>query len=334
MARRPDVFDEAAAAHLKRSLPPLFPEEDAPSLAAVSQYLAHYGIDFPALQSRHAFGTVAAAGWQLATHVYRPAGPPRGTFIILHGLFDHAGLYGHVVRFCLEQQFAVCMLDLPGHGLSSGRSVAINDFAGYREAVREWLSCLVPHELPAPFLMLGQSMGGAIAMDCVLHWCAESPEPPLQQGPVKVDRLFLLAPLVRPTEWRRVWLYDWIGHRFRDGVEREFSDNSHDGEFLRFLREKDPLQPRRISGRWLRALVRWQGEFRRLPPCSLPVRMFQGDEDGTVDWRWNLTRIQRRFPHLSLTMLPGGRHHLVNESEDYRREMFAVMERDLKASAG
>lgn len=329
MAQGPNAFDGTAAEQLKRSLPPLTPAEDAPSSPAVRQYLSHYGIDFPELQSRHAFGMVTAADWQLATHVYRPAGPPRGTFIILHGLFDHAGLYGHAIRFCLEQQFAVCMADLPGHGLSSGESVATDDFSRYREAVGDWLSRLVSHELPGPFHMLGQSMGGAIAMDCALHWCRQSPQP-LEQGPVVVEKLFLLAPLLRSYNWHRVRYYHWIGHLFRDRIAREFSDNSRDGEFLRFLREHDPLQPRYISGLWLRALVRWQRKFRRLPPCSLPVRVFQGDDDGTVNWRWNLPRIQRRFPDLALTMLPGGRHHLVNESPDYRRQMFSVMERDLE----
>lgn len=332
MARRPDAFDEAAAAQLKQSLPPLSPEEGAPSSPVVNCYLAHYGIDFPALQSRHAFGMVAVDGWQLATHVYHPAGPARGTFIILHGLFDHAGLYGHVIRFCLEQRFVVCIADLPGHGLSSGEPAAIGDFSRYREAVNDWLGCLGPQQLPAPFHLLGQSMGGAVAMDCVLHWCRNTEKGPLQQGAVEIDRLFLLAPLLRPTEWHRVRFYDWIGHHFRDHAEREFTDNSHDAAFLRFLREQDPLQPRRISGRWLRALVRWQREFRCLPPCSLPVRVFQGDDDDTVNWRWNLPRIRRQFPHLLLTMLPGGRHHLSNESAHYRSEIFSVMERDLAIS--
>lgn len=328
MARGAEGFDEAAAAELKRILPPLSREEDGQHCPAVQQYLACYGIDFPTLQSSHSFGMVSADGWQLATHVYRPAAPARGTFIILHGLFDHAGLYGHVIRFCLEQQFVVCIADLPGHGLSGGEPAAINDFSRYRGAVNEWLRHLALHELPPPFHLLGQSMGGAVAMDCVLHWCRDAPDGPLQQG-VQVDRLFLLAPLLRPREWPRVRLYDWIGHRFRTHVEREFTENSHDGAFLRFVRERDPLQPRRLSGRWLRALVRWQREVRRLPPCSLPVRLFQGDGDGTVNWRWSLPRIQRQFPQLSLTMLPGARHHLANETADYRREMFDIIRRDL-----
>ncbi|MGM0632909.1 MAG: alpha/beta hydrolase, partial [Pseudomonadota bacterium] len=326
MARRPNAFDEAAATHLKRSLPPLSSGKSPAPSPEVDRYLAHYGIAFPDLSSRHVFGMVDAAGLDLATHIYHPAGPPRGTFIILHGLFDHAGLYGHVIRFCLAQQFVVCIADLPGHGLSSGEPADIDDFSRYREVLREWIRCLAPHALPAPFLMLGQSMGGAIAMDCTLHWCGNSPEGPLQQGPVEIERLFLLAPLLRPVDWLRVRFYHWIGHHFHSHIEREFSTNSRDEVFLRFLREQDPLQPRHLSGRWVRAMVRWQREFRRLPSCSLPVRMFQGDDDGTVNWRWNLPRIQRRFPQLSLTMLPGGRHHLANESADHRREMFSVME--------
>ncbi|MEX1199069.1 MAG: alpha/beta hydrolase [Pseudohongiellaceae bacterium] len=330
MARDPEVFDEAAAESLKRSLQPLSPGGGSPLSPAVERYLAHYGIDFADLQSRHVFGKVTAAGLELATHVYHPRGQARGTFIILHGLFDHAGIYGHVIRFCLEQQYAVCIADLPGHGLSGGEPADIDEFSRYREVVKEWIGCLAPHELPAPFQMLGQSMGGAIAMDCVLHWCRHSPQEPLQQGVVEIDRLFLLAPLLRPVEWLRVRFYHWIGHHFRSHIEREFTDNSRDEVFLRFLREQDPLQPRRLSGRWVRALVRWQRQFRRLPPCSLPVRMFQGDDDGTVNWRWNLPRIHGRFPQLSVTMLPGGRHHLANESAGHRRRMFAVMADDLK----
>ncbi len=128
----------------------------------------------------------------------------------------------------------------------------------------------------------------------------------------------LLAPLVRPAGWRRVQLAHRLLHRFADSVHREFTRNSSDQDFLAFLR-RDPLQSRRISVRWVRALQRWLAD---LPIRDLgvgPALVLQGDVDGTVDWRYNTRAIATLFPGAISEVLPGAGHQLANESLAIRR---------------
>ena len=52
------------------------------------------------------------------------------------------------------------------------------------------------------------------------------------------------------------------------------------------------------------------------------VNIIQGDGDHTVDWRHNLQILQDKFPNQRLLVLPGGQHHLVNESPEQRQRMY------------
>jgi alpha-beta hydrolase superfamily lysophospholipase len=77
-----------------------------------------------------------------------------------------------------------------------------------------------------------------------------------------VDKVVLLAPLVRPHQWWRGSLLHSVLKLVVEGIPRTFVDNSHDAEFLHFLREGDPLQSRQLSARWVSALKEWLTSFR------------------------------------------------------------------------
>lgn len=314
------VFTEEAAGRLTRSLGAIDLQALRPAAGdGWQQYFDHYGIDFPSLQSGHAFGLFEAGGYRLACHCYRPLEEPRGTFFLLHGYFDHVGLYGHAIRFALDQGFAVLAFDLPGHGLSTGERASIDRFSRYREVFSVLLEKAQEAGLPGPWYILAQSMGGAIAMDYTLHAARHRKGSGDTDNPLP-RRLFLLAPLLRPLGWRAVKLGYHLRRLFVSTIPRQFSENSSDREFLRFLREQDPLQPRIITTRWLGALIRWQRQFRAHPPCDVPVSIAQGDNDGTVDWRYNLPKIRGKFPDTEVVTIPGGRHHLINEAPELRQQ--------------
>jgi alpha-beta hydrolase superfamily lysophospholipase len=109
-------------------------------------------------------------------------------------------------------------------------------------------------------------------------------------------------------------------------MPRDFNENSSDAEFLRWIRT-DPLQSKVISVRWVGALRRW---IRALPTgkgaCEATVLLIQGDADGTVDWRYNVKRVQRLVSSAQLVILAGAGHHLANESSPFRERMYAQMD--------
>ena len=286
------------------------------------RYAAYYGIDFanrfPDLL--HAFGYFEAADHTLAVHAWRPANP-RGSVLVCHGYFDHVGLFRHVIRHLLELNYAVLAYDLPGHGLSSGPRAAIDDFRIYREVLSQ---CLANKQnaFPTPWHVVAQSTGGAIVMDYALHRIPGG-------EPFPFDKVILLAPLVRPANWRYGALLHSLVSPFRDNVKRVFRTNSNDPKFLHFLEHLDPLQSPVLSARWVTALKRWIPDFERLGKVSISPVVIQGDLDETVDWRHNLNVIEDKFASPEIHVLSGARHQLANESEAFRARINRILDRHL-----
>ena len=104
-------------------------------------------------------------------------------------------------------------------------------------------------------------------------------------------------------------------------------DNSHDAEFLHFLRREDPLQSRQLSARWVSALKQWLTRFEAAPVCAKALFVVQGTGDTTVDWRYNLQAIARKFPLAHIDTISEARHHLVNESQPYRESLYELLDR-------
>ena len=285
---------------------------------AEQDYLAFYRIDFANRIAGvvHHFGWLPAAGFDIACHYYLPP-RPRGTCLLLHGYFDHVGLYGKLIEHCLRKGYAVLAWDLPGHGLSSGPQASIETFGHYVDVLGAVIARYGP-QLPGPLIGIGQSTGGAVLMGWAFRQQRLGTACPF-------GRMLLLAPLVRPTDWSKVQLMHSALRHFRRSIARRFMENSGDAEFLSFLQE-DPLQSQRLQVAWVSAMRRWVGDFMAEAPTDHAPLVIQGDQDTTVDWRWNLPQIRTKFPRAAVHMIAGARHHLVNESAGLRERVFAALE--------
>lgn len=294
-----------------------------PATGPVRDYLHFYGLEFDDVGGvTGRSGTLELAGYRIAAHYWLPA-VARGTAFIVHGYFDHVGLYRHLIRHLLQQNLAVVAFDLPGHGISSGERVSIASFDRYVEVFATLLErgrdCL-----PRPWHGIGQSTGSAILLKYLMVTQPYHSEPLLRSAQ-------LLCPLIRPVQWPLlVWLYR-LSHRWRERVPRSYNPSSHDPDFLDFVARGDPLQDHYISVEWVGAMKRWIDEFQRLPPCDFPIHIIQGTEDATVDWRYNLRQLKSKLTAARYTLIEGARHQLVNEEEQIRRKVFAVLELTLPA---
>lgn len=302
---------EAFQPDLLRSL--LRPLTAAASEDGIALYQHFYGLDLdqrhPGLRSR--LGTFEAGGYRIAAQYWRPL-LARGTLVLLHGYYDHMGLYRHVIDWALGMGFAVLACDLPGHGLSGGVAASIGDFAEYQVVLGELLNQAQALDLPQPWNLCGQSTGGAILLDYLL---TGEPRPEL-------GRTILLAPLVRPRAWGWSKLSYQMLRPFVDSIPRRFSENSSDVEFLAFLRDRDPLQPKILPTAWVGALARWIPRIEAAAHGAQSLLVVQGDADETVDWRYNLKVLEEKFEKIECLLLTGARHHLANESEMLRRRYF------------
>lgn len=313
----PEPLVIAALDRLRDGLPSLAfdPTRDADgvTIPGATIYLDHYGLAPAGMPQgvRHALGAVAAAGYRIATHCwFHPA--PSGTAFVVHGYFDHVGLYGHLIRHLLGRGLNVVAFDLPGHGLSDGERVTIASFDHYVEVFEALLDAAAG--LPRPWHGVGQSTGGAI----VLHHLLRTPAHPFAG-------VALLAPLVHPRRWAVNRLVYLASHRWRSQIGRKLVANSGDPAFLDFIAHRDPLQARHIPLEWIGAMKRWAEELHQLPPSTRAVSVIQGDADTTLDWRYNLRLLRKKLPNGQFHLLPGARHHLVNETAPIRAQAFAAL---------
>jgi alpha-beta hydrolase superfamily lysophospholipase len=297
--------------------------------AEVQTYLDFYNINFSKHQRNlaHGFGSVDAAGFRIATHYWLPTDPvPKGTLVIVHGYYDHVGVFNKAIAFGLQQGLAVLAFDLPGHGLSSGEQASIDAFDQYADVLENILQ-RARALLSAPYYGLGQSTGGSIYLNYLWRYGQQADALPF-------SAIALCAPLVLPRGWNSGrWKYALMRH-FVKQRPRDKANSSHDQAFNRFIDERDCLQSRYLSVRWVGAMKAWNEQFLRfsplaqpLPVSHKPLLVVQGDEDMTVDWVYNLSQIRRALPDTQVAMIPGARHQLVNEEPVIREQVFTEISR-------
>lgn len=291
-------------------------------------YQRYYGLNYaeldPALESvRSSIGTFSSGPYELVCQHYLPSNhPPRKTAFLLHGYFDHAGLYRHLIRHLLECDIAVVIFDLPGHGLSSGATASINSFQEYSAAFAECLRLAQAQQLATLWIAIGQSTGGAIFMDALLENRLDKDLLPQQ--------FILLGPLLRPKQWSRSKILFSLSKFFVASTPRRFSKNSHDAEFLEFLESKDELQSRILPRDWVQAMIDYINRFEASPRQEQSLQIIQGRGDGTVEWETNIPKILAKFPGSQVHWVEEAGHHLVNESLHYREQVFAIIDQILE----
>ena len=304
---------------LRSSLRPLAAAQ--PLSEAARAYQRFYGLDLPQRNSPvvSRLGRFSSGAFELVSQLWLPA-EPVATLFLLHGFYDHMGLFRHVVDWALDQGFAVIACDLPGHGLSSGERASIDDFGQYQQALQGLFSEARTLDLPQPWHLFGQSTGGAIIIDHLLRHGSDSPA----QG-----QTVLLSPLVRPRAWGWSKFSYYLLKPFVKGIARRFSENTNDPAFMPFL-QADPLQPQRLPTAWVGALARWIPGIESAAQSPRRPLIVQGEADMTVDWMHNLDVLRGKFDHPEVLMLPGARHHLANEIPAYRERYFRFISEHLQ----
>lgn len=307
---------------LRRKLPPLALSEDGSSDFRASpllhRYLSEFGLDFAAEHDglEHHVGYVNAHGQRVACHYWVPQ-LSVGTVFVVHDYLDHVGHCRNLVRYAMQNQLAVVLFDLPGHGLSRGEIAQIPpmaELAGLVDSLAERLD----DALPAPFHLLGAGFGASIALETL--WNA---------GPQRFDRVVLLAPAIRSARWiaRRVPLF--LLRRFRDHAARSFSTCSHDRQYLAFARTGDPLRRRTVPLAWFDALRSWEEALAARAPIAREVLIVQGDGDEIFDWSHGRSVLERLLPDAGYVLVPGAFNNLLNESAEYRMRVFAELSKFL-----
>lgn len=137
------------------------------------------------------------SGATLHNWLIKPSGPTKASILFLHGNGENISTHIGSVAWLTRQGFEILLLDYQGYGLSTGTSTlrtAMEDI----EVAHQWLS----HRGRQPLIMLGQSMGGALA----IAYLSSAP-PELQSVDVLVTES---APASWPQIAREVMRKHWL----------------------------------------------------------------------------------------------------------------------------
>jgi alpha-beta hydrolase superfamily lysophospholipase len=129
---------------------------------------------------------ITADGLQLARVAWPPKGRPRGTVLIVHGLGEHCERYVRLAADLTAEGWSVQSYDQRGHGESEGARGDIATPTSLLDDLALVLDTLHEERAPRPLVLLGHSMGGAVAARCVAESAAG------------VDALVLSSPALDP----------------------------------------------------------------------------------------------------------------------------------------
>ncbi len=297
---------KAKIEQVKREMNPLDFFRKPVFSSAMTAYFQYYGIHFENVN--HFFGSFNSCGKVIASHIFIPDNP-RGTVFLVHGYYDHTGMMKNLIRFCLNKQFAVAVYDLPGHGLSGGKRVTINDFSEYVTVLDDFIRICQNH-LPEPFHSISHSTGSAVVFDYLNNTSNQV-----------FTKIIFLAPLVRSSYWKLSKIGYFLVRLFCENVPRKFNNNSSDTVFLEFVR-KDPLQSKYVSLKFVGALFMWNKLIKDYSIMTKPVLVIQGNLDKVIEWKYNIRFLKKKIKPVNIKLINNARHHLVNENRLIRSDVF------------
>ena len=97
-----------------------------------------------------------------------PDGDPKAAVLLVHGLGEHSGRYGHVAGRLIAEGYAVHALDHRGHGKSEGKRVFVKSYDEFMADLLQFRGHVETQHPGLPLVVLGHSMGGNLAVGHVL----------------------------------------------------------------------------------------------------------------------------------------------------------------------
>ena len=90
----------------------------------------------------------------------------KANILFLHGYCEHSGMYIQIAKYFTSNNFNFYMIDLPGHGRSSGKRGIISDFNEYVDITFEYIKLIKKSDIfcceQLPLYCFGFSLGGLI----------------------------------------------------------------------------------------------------------------------------------------------------------------------------
>jgi lysophospholipase len=270
-------------------------------------------------------------------------GAPRGTVVLIQGRAEFIEKYFETVADLQKRGFAVAAVDMRGQG-GSGRLVAdphvghVHSFHDYIADLETVMRKAVMPALPAPYVALAHSTGGAVALLGVRRL------QPL------FERMVVISPLVGfGSQSMPDWLFGTIldvaclvglrrkqvsARRPGAGEPGVFEGNPLTSDRARFARNlaiADAAPALRLGAPtigWVKAARDTMITLQKrelVERITVPTLVFASSLDRIVDPR-AVERFGRRLANGGVVLVPGARHELLMEADRFRQPFWAAFD--------
>jgi alpha-beta hydrolase superfamily lysophospholipase len=107
-------------------------------------------------------------GLRIFTRHWEPAGPPKASLVLCHGVNSHGGQYIRAAEDFTARGFAVTALDLRGRGRSEGERFYIDSIEDYVSDLSQAIDLAKSRHPDLPLYLLGHSAGGVTSVSYAL----------------------------------------------------------------------------------------------------------------------------------------------------------------------
>ena len=302
-------FDGEAAAKLRGNIPKLTFQISDDYSDGILEYFNYYNLDIK--NAEHYFGYYISLNKKITAHIFSP-NDPVGTIVFVHGYLDHSGLYSGIIRYFIEENFNIAIFDQPGHGLSEGIRMDIEDFSEYGVVLNDFVN-LISSYLDGPYYAVGHSTGAAALIEYFNNY--EN----------LFELSFMVAPLIHSYMWNLSRIGMNIASIFSDRIFRRFGGASRNKEYLDFVKNMDPLQSKTVPFHWFYVLNSWNEKIAAYGEHPSRIIVLQGMDDTVVDSRYSHAFLKERFPNISIYTFEGAKHSLFNEKPEIQQSVFKTI---------
>jgi len=240
---------------------------------------------------------------------WSPDGNPKGVIVLIHGLSEHGGRYGHVGSYFAACGYTMIIADLRGNGRSFGKRGHFPSYHLMMEDISLFLEEARKRHPALPLLLYGHSLGGNLVLNYLIRnmpevagaivtspWLRLSVNPPLFR--------LILAGMAK-------WVFPSMTRP--DGIDPSFL--SHDEEVARKY-TADPLVHSQIS---VRAFVEvsMAGEYalKHADRIRCPLLLMHGTEDRLTSFAASSEFSEKVMTGITFKAWDGLYHELHNEVE-------------------
>ncbi len=264
-------------------------------------------------------------------------GAAPGTIFLFPGRSEYIEKYGKAARVFTALGWHLLAVDWRGQGLADRM---LDDpmvghvarFSDYQRDVAELIAFAEARDLPRPWMLIGHSMGGCIALrtvserDCFAAVAFSAPMWGIN-----------IAPALRPLSRTVPWIAERLGFGGRYApttggesylLSQPFDDNvlTTDRAMWEYMKRHVSDVPRfRLGGPSLTWLAEALAETRMLvaaPRPKMPAHVSVGALEKIVDAE-AIATVAAAWPGATREVIPGAEHELMMEREEVRAGFFA-----------